>query len=162
MFEYTLCFIRRDNHILMLNREKAPWQGMWNGIGGKIDPGESPDTSMKREIAEEAGLNIEPVLRGCVRWNVDHARYGGMYVYTAELDIDIPYITPKKNDEGILDWKHIDWVMDPENLGIVSNIPKFLPALFEEQHMYEHHCVYRGNQLVDYVRKQWAPNLIKG
>lgn len=35
MFNQTLCFIRKDDEILMLNRQKAPLQGLWNGVGGK-------------------------------------------------------------------------------------------------------------------------------
>ncbi|WP_396021718.1 hypothetical protein [Bacillus cereus group sp. BfR-BA-01380] len=34
MYNQTLCFIRNDDEILMLNREKALLQGLWNGVGG--------------------------------------------------------------------------------------------------------------------------------
>lgn len=37
MYQYTLCFIERGDAILLLNRQKAPWMGCWNGVGGKIE-----------------------------------------------------------------------------------------------------------------------------
>lgn len=41
---YTLGFIRCEdnNKILLLNRNKPPWMGLYNGIGGKIQPNETP------------------------------------------------------------------------------------------------------------------------
>lgn len=35
MFKYTVCFVKKNNEILMLNREKAPIMGVWNGVGAK-------------------------------------------------------------------------------------------------------------------------------
>lgn len=32
--------------------------GRWNGFGGKIDPGESPEDNARREIFEESGLTV--------------------------------------------------------------------------------------------------------
>ena len=37
MYKHTLCFIKRNEEILMLNREHDPVKGLWNGVGGKID-----------------------------------------------------------------------------------------------------------------------------
>jgi 8-oxo-dGTP diphosphatase len=52
----------------MLYRNKKPndiHKGKWNGLGGKFDPGESPEDCVIREVYEESGLRItEPVLRG--------------------------------------------------------------------------------------------------
>jgi len=33
---YTLCFLTRNDHVLMLHRAKSPNKGLWNGVGGKI------------------------------------------------------------------------------------------------------------------------------
>ena len=53
MYKYTLCFIKNKNQLLMINRNKSPWMGCWNGLGGKIEDGEKPDQCIKREIMEE-------------------------------------------------------------------------------------------------------------
>lgn len=31
--KYTICFIKRGDEILLLNREKSSWMGSWNGVG---------------------------------------------------------------------------------------------------------------------------------
>jgi 8-oxo-dGTP diphosphatase len=64
----TLCYIRRDGHTLMLHRitkEGDVHEGKWNGLGGKLEPGETPEACAIREIAEESGLVARaPELRG--------------------------------------------------------------------------------------------------
>ena len=46
--------------VLIAQRKAALSQGeLWEFPGGKIRPGESPESCLQREIAEELGLNIE-------------------------------------------------------------------------------------------------------
>ncbi len=55
----TLCYLRQNNQTLMLHRNKKPndiHQGKWNGLGGKFEPGETPEGCARREIEEECGL----------------------------------------------------------------------------------------------------------
>lgn len=40
----------------MLLRAKEPNKGKWNGVGGKIENGETPDESCKREVFEGIGV----------------------------------------------------------------------------------------------------------
>lgn len=35
MIAFTNCFIKKGDRILLLNRNKPSWMGMWNGVGGK-------------------------------------------------------------------------------------------------------------------------------
>ena len=66
----SLCYVRRDGHTLMLHRikkENDMHTGKWNGLGGKLEPGETPEECAIREIWEEAGLRVrEPQLRGII------------------------------------------------------------------------------------------------
>ena len=34
--------------------------------------------------------------------------------------------TPFRTAEGLLEWKEIDWILDGDNRGVVSNLPKIL------------------------------------
>ena len=61
MYRYTICLIRQADQWLLLNRQKQPAMGMWNGVGGKIEPGESPAESVIRETFEETGLTLTAV-----------------------------------------------------------------------------------------------------
>lgn len=70
----TLCYVQQDGHtLMMLPKNKAgAYAGKWNGLGGKMDRGESPEEGVIREVQEESGLLIEPQLRGHIvfpAWN---------------------------------------------------------------------------------------------
>jgi len=57
----TLCYVRQEGQTLMLHRVKKAndmHQGKWNGLGGKLFPGESPEECARREIYEESGLSV--------------------------------------------------------------------------------------------------------
>ena len=151
MLKYTICFIKQENRILLLNRERSSWMGRWNGVGGKLEIGETPEQSIKREVLEETGIRLEKVIdKGIVTWEVDEEYIGGMYLFFAELPTDYHISVPQKTDEGILDWKDISWVMDPENEGVATNIPYFLPKMISDKKKYEHFCVFKGGQMVGY------------
>lgn len=57
----TLCYVRSQGNTLMIHRIKKPndmHAGKWNGLGGKLEPGESPEECARREIEEESGLKV--------------------------------------------------------------------------------------------------------
>ncbi len=57
----TLCYVRSGGKTLMVHRIKKlndMHQGKWNGLGGKLDPGETPEECAEREIYEESGLRV--------------------------------------------------------------------------------------------------------
>ncbi len=64
----TLCYVQHAGQTLMLHRVKKAddvHEGKWNGLGGKFEPGETPEACVIREIKEESGLLIRnPELRG--------------------------------------------------------------------------------------------------
>ncbi|CAN5229268.1 (deoxy)nucleoside triphosphate pyrophosphohydrolase [soil metagenome] len=52
--------IIRDGRVLACRRTSPPKAaGMWEFPGGKVEPGESPEAAIVREIAEELMLEIE-------------------------------------------------------------------------------------------------------
>jgi len=64
----TLAYLRRAGKTLMVHRNKKAndmHQGRWNGLGGKFEPGETPEECVIREIREESGLVAHnPILKG--------------------------------------------------------------------------------------------------
>jgi ADP-ribose pyrophosphatase YjhB (NUDIX family) len=50
--------ILRDGRLLLVKRLKAPEAGCWNLPGGKVDFGERVADAVRREVAEELGVEI--------------------------------------------------------------------------------------------------------
>ncbi|RNA70176.1 NUDIX hydrolase [Alteribacter keqinensis] len=149
MLNFTICFIKRGNEILLLNREKGSWMGRWNGVGGKIEPGETPLQGVLREVKEETGLVLTDIdHKGNVTWVIDGADYGGMYVYIAEIPEQTSYPTPVKREEGILDWKTREWLIDKENTGL-ADFMYFLPQMLDGENKHTYRYYYEGDLLVN-------------
>lgn len=57
MTVYTCAFAFSGEHVLLLRKDTPSWQkGKLNGIGGKVEQGESIHTATVREFQEETGL----------------------------------------------------------------------------------------------------------
>ncbi len=61
----TLCYVQKNSKTLMLHRikkENDMHAGKWNGLGGKMEEGETPEECAIREIKEESGLDVHHLL----------------------------------------------------------------------------------------------------
>ena len=52
----TLLFLRRNDEILLAMKKRSFGKGNWNGVGGKLDTGETIKQAMIRETEEEIGV----------------------------------------------------------------------------------------------------------
>jgi mutator protein MutT len=52
----TLCFLVDEEMILLAMKKKGFGAGRWNGVGGKVEAGESIEQAMVRETQEEIGV----------------------------------------------------------------------------------------------------------
>ena len=60
----TIAYLKKDGKTLLLHRIKKKKdinEGKWIGVGGKLEPGESPDECVKREILEETGYTVHSI-----------------------------------------------------------------------------------------------------
>jgi len=51
--------IEHDGKVFATQRGYGPWAGWWEFPGGKIEPGETPQQALVREIEEELDTEIE-------------------------------------------------------------------------------------------------------
>lgn len=103
-----LCDLRDEKgRLLLLHRRKNPNKDMFSPIGGKLDivSGESPAQCARREIMEEAGIDV-PIERLHLIGLVSEAAYEGhghwlMFVYRVLGPV---WVEPRDMNEGRLEW----------------------------------------------------------
>ncbi len=141
---FTLCFLLHGEDVLMLHRRFPPNQGLWNGVGGHIEPGETPRQAAIREVAEETGYCVEqPRFAGLLTWEGFEIPPGGIAIFTAE----VPHPHFVTNHEGTLAWKPRGWTCtSPE---VVDNIHVFLPPILAGDAPQHYHFRYRDGQRVE-------------
>lgn len=54
--QLTLCIIHEHPRVLLGYKKRGFGAGRWNGFGGKIEKGETPEHAAHRELHEEAGI----------------------------------------------------------------------------------------------------------
>lgn len=52
----SLLFLRKGNLVLLAMKKRGFGEGRWNGVGGKVEEGESIEQAMIRETQEEIGV----------------------------------------------------------------------------------------------------------
>ncbi|MFZ2959680.1 MAG: 8-oxo-dGTP diphosphatase [Candidatus Ozemobacteraceae bacterium] len=101
----TLCYLRHECRTLMLFRNKKiddVHEGKWNGLGGKFEPGETPEACAIREVHEESGLTVEAVqLKGILTFPM-FAKGEDWYVFAFVISRFSGEMKP--SNEGTLKW----------------------------------------------------------
>lgn len=100
----VLCYIRdRGRVLLQLKADGRFGGGFWNGPGGKIAEGESPEQAALREVREETGLSVAGLRdHGTLVFYFGQAQNPAIIVRvfsTAEFEG-----TLEANEEGRLKW----------------------------------------------------------
>lgn len=142
----TLCYLERNGAYLILHRTKKEHDengDKWIGVGGKFEPGESPEECALREVREETGLTMLKLkFRGIVTFVSDEWGVEYMHLFTC-TDFTGDLI---ECDEGDL-----VWLPKRELLGkkMWAGDKIFLKALDEREDFFSLKLVYRGEELVE-------------
>lgn len=107
----TALMKRGDEVLLGLRPEGQNLAGFWEFPGGKLEPGEEPEAALKRELAEELGIDAEigPI---CLTSTHDYGDTGILLLF-----FEVNYWTgePKTVHHSGLKWVKID-KLSKENL----------------------------------------------
>ncbi len=150
MRETTLCYIENNGQYLMLHRSPAKKDGSvgkWMGVGGKLEPGETPDECIEREVREETGLAMTNYIkRGIIHfysdiWEDEIMHLYSCYGYEGTLDTAC--------DEGELLWIDIDRVME---LNMWEGDRIFLKMMTEGNMDIRLELHYEGDRLVKWAQ----------
>jgi 8-oxo-dGTP diphosphatase len=128
----TLAYVLSPDgrRVLLVHRNRRPGDahfGKYNGLGGKLDPGEDVVAGVRREVREEAGLECEELLlRGTVSW--PGFGKGGEDWFGFVFRVDRwSGSAHASNPEGDLEWVEIDRVLQ---LPLWEGDRYFLPLVF--------------------------------
>ena len=106
----SLCYLERGGQYLMLHRvkkENDENHDKWIGVGGKFEPGESPEDCVCREVLEETGLMLTEY------------RYCGLVTFVSDVwpteYMHLFHATGfegqlRECDEGVLEWVPIEQI----------------------------------------------------
>jgi len=143
----TLCYVINKNKTLMLHRIKKKediHEGKWNGLGGKFEPGESPEECVIREVKEESGLLIKnPTLHGFITFPM----------FDGKKDWYVFMFTANKFTGNLIDSKEgmLEWI--PNNKLLELNLWEgdriFIPWLFQKK-FFSAKFNYSNGKLKDY------------
>ncbi len=101
--------------------------GKYNGLGGKLERDEDVISGLRREIREEAGIEIDGIrLRGTINWT-GFGKYGEDwfgFIFRIERFSGTPRT---ENHEGSLHWVAVDKILD---LPLWEGDRYFLPLVF--------------------------------
>ena len=127
-----------------IKRENDLHFGKYNGLGGKMEPGEDIITCLRREILEEAGIICEDIaLRGTINWHGFGAKgedwFG--FVFLVQKFSGEPC---NSNSEGDLVWKDVE---ELHTLPMWDGDRYFLPLVFDnDPKVFHGHMPYKDGK----------------
>ena len=145
----TLCYIEKDGAYLMLHRIKKlndENHDKWVGIGGKLEPCESPFDCVRREVFEEVSLTLNTI-RYCAIITFVSDIYGTEYMHlftSSEYEGEVNYDC----DEGTLEWVKKETI---NHLPIWEGDKIFFELLDRKTEFFSLKLCYEGDKLVSHV-----------
>ena len=126
---YVLSADRR--RVLMVHRNARPGDqhlGKYNGLGGKMERCEDVAACMRRELREEAGIEVTAMqLRGTVSWP-GFGKHGEDWLGFIFLITAFSGTPPASNAEGALEWIALERI---DELPMWEGDRQFLPLVFD-------------------------------
>jgi 8-oxo-dGTP diphosphatase len=145
----VLIFIRHEADVLLLKGAptKRIWANLFNGLGGHVEVGEDILSAARREVLEEAGLEIDNLmLRAVVNIDAGDPAVGILFFAFVGWS-PTRHITP--SHEGELHWLPVNQL---DQVPLVEDLNWLLPRLLTEPDgsgpLFLHYSYDQDDQLV--------------
>lgn len=124
--EVVAAIIIKDGKVFATQRGYGEWKGWWEFPGGKIDPGETPESALAREIREElnAEITVGDLLQ-TIEWDYPDFHLT-MHCYICTLNSDQLHL----NEHSASAWltkqtlTTVKWL--PADVGLLDSVSEFL------------------------------------
>ena len=103
----TLCFVQRDQQVLLIEKKRGLGKGKVNGPGGRFEPGETAEQCAIRETQEELGVTpLNPRHRGWLKF-----QFGDGYSLEAHIFSATEFEGEAiETDEAVPLWTDLDLI----------------------------------------------------
>jgi 8-oxo-dGTP diphosphatase len=119
-FQVTAAILEKDGRILIAKRKQGDrFAGLWEFPGGKLEPGETPEACLRREILEELGAAVR----------VDGLFSTSRYACTAyEVELLAYHVTHVEGELRPREHEEIRWISPSELENFEFSLPD-IPAV---------------------------------
>lgn len=146
MIQTTLCYLEKDGSYLMLHRVSKKDDvnhDKWIGVGGKFEPGETPEECLLREVREETGLSlVDYNFRGILTFICDKQEPEYIFLFTSSSFTG----ELKECDEGVLEWVEKSKIKDLE---LWEGDKEMFRLLEERKQVFSLKLRYEGDKLLE-------------
>ena len=108
MKELSKAILKKQDKILLLKRKPTSknYRNSWDLPGGKLEPGETPDRALEREVEEETGYHVRPGNKTATRDHKDRDHHLRFHYYAPE--------TPEGEPELSKDHTEAKWCTEED------------------------------------------------
>lgn len=100
MIEAVIVHVIQDRKILLNYKKRGHGKGKWNGFGGKIEKGETPEKCAYRETFEEGGVKLRNLEKlGVIKFYNVNGENWLVHVFRGNIDGE-----PKESEETFPRW----------------------------------------------------------
>lgn len=104
--------ILKDGKVLWSKRKGSFGAGLWGGVGGHVEHGETLEHAILRELAEECGIKVKNLRVLCVSDFLTHSPKHYVDVgFTAEWESGEPQILEPEKCDG-WEWRDLNDIPD--------------------------------------------------
>ncbi len=102
----TLCIVHKHPNILLGMKKRGFGEGRWNGFGGKVNAGESIEEAARREMKEEAGVEVKNLTKhGIINFEFQgNPETIEMHIFRADDFLG----EPTESEEMKPEWFHVN------------------------------------------------------